>query len=549
MKPSLPSLVAFLCVAPLFASASAFAAEPVVTAENAAAGKAAFEQARSLDFSNPKAVELYRKATELDPDLYEAHQYYILAYANATLSQPGPESEKMPRREKAVQEVIHYYEKLAADHPTSAVHQWALGMACDYPDPDRAYHQYEIALKLDPKYGPAYDMLGISEDEKGNGPKSREFHRLATESWPDNVGFWRHYVGSWESADLKKGVALALQGAERFPEGAPSIAGYLAGRAKTEKESQEIYEAIRAKFPHQSIYGYSTLFSIYLGQNPTHALAFAQELTALAPDNKDWPMLVHYAQALVDAESLLLQHQPDAAAAALANVPLPRSGADRRLLDLTRARALDMAGKTNQAYADLLAIFVQKPNDGVHGALLVYGKKLGRNATSVESEILAQRAKDAKPGIPFDLVDYATGKPVSLADYKGRAVLVNFWYPKCGPCRGEFPYLQETLQKYQSRGFAILAINGHPPEDGWVMPLIKGDKLGFVPLKGDDAIVSAYKVRGFPSNFLYGPDGKIYYQPPPISGLGPQRELELQIEALLPPTKTSGTGVSPMSDN
>ena len=520
------------------ASLRAFAAEPAVTAENAVAAKAAFAEARSADFRSAKAAELYRKATELDPSLYEAHQYYILAYANSRYyAQTGTEAEKMAAREEAVLEVEHYYEKLAAEHPTSAVHQWALGMACDYQDPNRAYGLYEHAVNLDPKYGPAYDMLGISADEKGDGPLSREFHRKATEAWPDNVSFWRHYVGSWAGTNLKKAVDLALQGADRFPEGAASIAGYLAGRATTVREAREIYEAIRRKFPRQSIYGYTTLFSIYLAEDRDHALSFAQELVTLAPENKDWPLLVHYAEALMEAESLLGQSRPDDATAALADVKLPRYGADPRLLDLTRARALDTGGNTTKAYADLLALFAQKPTDDVHAALLGYGQKLGRTPAGIESEILAQRAAAAKPGIAFALTDYATGKTVSLDDYKGRPVLVNFWYPKCGPCRGEFPYLQATLEKYRARGFAILAINGHPPEDSWVMPLIKGDKLGFVPLKGTEEIVAAYHVRGFPANFLYGPDGRIYYQPPPISGIAAQRELELQIEALLAPKK------------
>jgi hypothetical protein len=41
------------------------------------------------------------------------------------------------------------------------------------------------------------------------------------------------------------------------------------------------------------------------------------------------------------------------------------------------------------------------------------------------------------------------------------------------------------------------------------MPLIKGWKLGFLPLRGNEEVEKAYKVRGYPSNFLYGPDGRM----------------------------------------
>ena len=54
-------------------------------------------------------------------------------------------------------------------------------------------------------------------------------------------------------------------------------------------------------------------------------------------------------------------------------------------------------------------------------------------------------------------------------------------------------------------------------------------------------MVKSYNVRGFPSNFLYGPDGRIYYAPPPV-GLDTQRALELQIEALLQRAKVMTHG-------
>jgi thiol-disulfide isomerase/thioredoxin len=128
---------------------------------------------------------------------------------------------------------------------------------------------------------------------------------------------------------------------------------------------------------------------------------------------------------------------------------------------------------------------------------------------------------------------------VSLSDYKGRVVLVNFWYPKCGPCRGEFPYLQMSLEKYKSQGFEILAINGHPPEDSWVMPLVHGWHLGFIPLKGTEDLLKEYKVRGFPENFLYGADGKIYPMPSQVRPTT-LREFQLQVEALLQQANAGG---------
>ena len=57
----------------------------------------------------------------------------------------------------------------------------------------------------------------------------------------------------------------------------------------------------------------------------------------------------------------------------------------------------------------------------------------------------------------FVLTDLA-GKKVSLADYKGRPVLVNFWATWCGPCKVEMPWFEEFRKQYASQGFEILGL-------------------------------------------------------------------------------------------
>jgi thiol-disulfide isomerase/thioredoxin len=208
---------------------------------------------------------------------------------------------------------------------------------------------------------------------------------------------------------------------------------------------------------------------------------------------------------------------------------------DRRRLEILHARAVNAAGGTANAYGDLIKAFTSTPTDEVRAALTDYGKKLGKDFQQVEKDIWAIRSANARAATPFSLVNYSTRKPMSLTDFRGRVFLLNFWYPQCGPCRGEFPYIQSVLDKYKSQGFEIVAVNVHPPEDDFVLPLLKGFKLGFIPLKSDDKwAAEAYKVRGYPTNFLIGADGRIFFGPiNPISSPEAQRTLELQVEALL----------------
>jgi cytochrome c biogenesis protein CcmG/thiol:disulfide interchange protein DsbE len=63
-----------------------------------------------------------------------------------------------------------------------------------------------------------------------------------------------------------------------------------------------------------------------------------------------------------------------------------------------------------------------------------------------------------KPAPPFALKDIQ-GRAVKLSDYRGKVVLLNFWYSACFPCRAETPDLISLYRAHESRGLAVLGIN------------------------------------------------------------------------------------------
>jgi len=88
-------------------------------------------------------------------------------------------------------------------------------------------------------------------------------------------------------------------------------------------------------------------------------------------------------------------------------------------------------------------------------------------ATAAKGELVADASSGqvqlvsplvGKPAPGFELEDL-NGKKVSLASYKGNAVLINFWATWCGPCKVETPWLVDLRNQYAAQGFEILGIS------------------------------------------------------------------------------------------
>jgi len=107
------------------------------------------------------------------------------------------------------------------------------------------------------------------------------------------------------------------------------------------------------------------------------------------------------------------------------------------------------------------------------------------------------------------------GKPVSITDFKGKYVLIDFWASWCGPCRKENPNVVAAYNKYKDKNFTILGVSLDQDKDSWVQA-IKNDNLAWAQMSDlkqwQSAAVSTYNIEGIPFNVLIDPTGKVIAQ-------------------------------------
>lgn len=114
------------------------------------------------------------------------------------------------------------------------------------------------------------------------------------------------------------------------------------------------------------------------------------------------------------------------------------------------------------------------------------------------------------PAPALDLATY-DGKRISLAELRGKTVLVNFWATWCEPCIAEMPAMDRLQKELANDGLVVLGVN-FGESSARIEQFLAKTPVGF-PLLVDpnrDA-GKAWKVRILPASFVVGPDGRVRY--------------------------------------
>ncbi len=105
------------------------------------------------------------------------------------------------------------------------------------------------------------------------------------------------------------------------------------------------------------------------------------------------------------------------------------------------------------------------------------------------------------------------GDTISLHSMRGNFVLLDFWASWCGPCREENPYLVESYNKYNSKGFDIYQVSLDRTRDAWIKGIEEDGMEKWTHVSDlqfwNSVVVPLYSIQGIPANFLLDPEGRI----------------------------------------
>jgi len=446
-----------------------------------------------------KAKELKQLVTLINkhPDSLDLHHQYIRL--------AGVDNAQMQ----------HQYDLWMRQYPKAVIYPWALALSYfEWNKPEAAGYLLKT-LALDSLNAQAWYMLSITAQIAGEMSKSIQYIKKATEIEPQNADYAYYYAAGYIKLDTLQSQALLLDVANRFPKtprGTQALY-YLAYGMQDTLAVVHTLEKLYAEYGisfNFSRSGTNWLYELYLQISPEKAIPMCEKY--------HWEPRKQLAQNLVKTDSLINQKNYAGALMYLDSAQNTKGLTYDNLyaipdfLLLKRAAIMNMTGDSLAAYGLLAERMAQKPSDKLLAALKTCAAKAGKDESEINRDIWAHLEKTAVLAPGFRSKVYKNDSSVSLSDYRGKVVLLSFWFPACGPCRAEMPHFENVLKKFDRQQIAYLAVNGYPMQDKAVLPFMEKTGFSFTALHGRSEIIEKlYKFVGYPANFLIDQQGRIIY--------------------------------------
>jgi len=149
---------------------------------------------------------------------------------------------------------------------------------------------------------------------------------------------------------------------------------------------------------------------------------------------------------------------------------------------------------------------------------------------------------DLDDGSTYQLTDL-DGKPIRLADLRGKVVWLNFFATWCPPCQQETPILRSMAARYRDRGLEVVGISVQETSAADIAAYAAKYQLGYtVGFDGSGHVLHEYRVFALPTQFFIDPNGVIVQT---VNGPVDEAGASALIESLLPPNPSENGGESP----
>lgn len=191
------------------------------------------------------------------------------------------------------------------------------------------------------------------------------------------------------------------------------------------------------------------------------------------------------------------------------------------------ARAYHQVGDKEKAFEYLTETLSLAAQSEARDLLKQLAKELNKKDDPMQ-KVWQKRLERAKPAPDFTLPDL-DGNQVSLSSFRGKVILLNFWFPACGPCQMEFPHLQKLHERYQAQGLKILLVQvSQSQEEG--KKFLASKKYTMQSVYADWKWArNNYGVTGAPANFFIDRAGRIIFK---STGYGPGKEKEIEAQVV-----------------
>lgn len=132
----------------------------------------------------------------------------------------------------------------------------------------------------------------------------------------------------------------------------------------------------------------------------------------------------------------------------------------------------------------------------------------GNGTISLKGSELAPAPEIGHPAPDFTLADLK-GNEVTLSDFRGQTVFINFWATWCPPCRAEMPEIEAVYQEYKDKGVVVIGVDILEPEDVVRQFVERGGYNWTFVLDATGAVSDDYRITAIPTSFFIDREGII----------------------------------------